>query len=211
MAIGFPLAIGGEATLTRGVISATRRSGGRGGALAGLIQIDAAINPGNSGGPLLDLRGEVVGVNAAIAQGARHRPRRRRAHRGARREGPGGDGARGCAPSSAGWMASRWERRHARTEQGVSLSVGLLLLDLEPGSPAAAVLRPCDILEQLGDDPIRALGDVSNAMLWARRGRAIAVRFRRYPPGKCDVPMTFAEWSRRSGPAAGPSGSPSGK
>jgi S1-C subfamily serine protease len=209
LAIGFPLAstIGGEATLTRGVISATGRSAGPTGALAGLVQMDAAINPGNSGGPLLDLRGDVVGVNVAVARDAQ-----------------------GIALAIAGPVAARVAKDLVATGrvgravigrldgvpvtetgamlaqgEGMPLSVGLLLMDLEPGSPAAAALRPCDLLEQIGDAPIRSLGDVSNAMLWARPGQAVAIRFRRYPSGKCDVPLTFAEWSRRSGATSGPS------
>lgn len=61
---------------TTGIISAKGREivasdgMGRGENLSGLIQTDAAINPGNSGGPLINLAGEVVGVNTAIAQGA---------------------------------------------------------------------------------------------------------------------------------------------
>lgn len=63
-------------TVSVGVVSGLSRSitagDGRGSAenLNQLIQTDAAINPGNSGGPLLDLRGEVVGVNVAMANGA---------------------------------------------------------------------------------------------------------------------------------------------
>ncbi len=62
-------------TVSVGVVSGLYRSitasGPQGSeALQGLIQTDAAINPGNSGGPLLNLKGEVIGINTAVAQGA---------------------------------------------------------------------------------------------------------------------------------------------
>ncbi len=71
IAIGNPLGL--EETVTLGVISATDRSGsdiGVSDKRIGFIQTDAAINPGNSGGPLLNARGEVIGINTAIIQGA---------------------------------------------------------------------------------------------------------------------------------------------
>jgi len=59
-------------TVTAGVVSALRRTIDEpdGVSLHGMVQTDAAINQGNSGGPLLDERGEVVGVNTAISRGA---------------------------------------------------------------------------------------------------------------------------------------------
>ncbi len=63
-------------TVSVGIVSGLQRSVIASGAPTGpemlqeLIQTDAAINPGNSGGPLLNIRGEVIGVNTAIAQGA---------------------------------------------------------------------------------------------------------------------------------------------
>lgn len=63
VAIGFALGLEGAATVSRGVVSATDRPY-HGGQFAGLVQTDASINKGNSGGPLLNLRGEVVGVNS---------------------------------------------------------------------------------------------------------------------------------------------------
>lgn len=73
IAIGYAL---GEFdnTVSKGVISGLRRSITAGGSrtrpeqLEGIIQTDAAINPGNSGGPLLDILGNVIGVNVAMAQ-----------------------------------------------------------------------------------------------------------------------------------------------
>jgi S1-C subfamily serine protease len=65
-AIGNPFGLAG--TMTRGIISSIRSIGGSEGApIENAIQTDAAINPGNSGGPLLNTRGEVIGINTMIA------------------------------------------------------------------------------------------------------------------------------------------------
>jgi S1-C subfamily serine protease len=65
-------------TVSTGVISGLSRSVTAGGAgigaeqLTGVIQTDASINPGNSGGPLLNIAGQVIGINTAMAQGAQN-------------------------------------------------------------------------------------------------------------------------------------------
>lgn len=69
-AIGNPYGL--EETLTRGIVSALGReiSAPDGAKITGAIQTDAALNPGNSGGPLLNEKGEVIGVNSQIASDA---------------------------------------------------------------------------------------------------------------------------------------------
>src|SRR5436190_10977946 len=67
VAIGEPFGL--QATVTTGIISAKERSQ-FGGPYSDYLQTDASINPGNSGGPLFNMKGEVVGVNAAIISGA---------------------------------------------------------------------------------------------------------------------------------------------
>jgi putative serine protease PepD len=71
VAVGAPLGLAG--TVTSGIVSALNRpvaagDGSEATAFINAIQTDAAINPGNSGGPLVNARGEVVGINSAIAQ-----------------------------------------------------------------------------------------------------------------------------------------------
>ena len=68
LAIGSPFGL--QSTVTAGIISATDR-GGVGRQFQHFLQTDAAINPGNSGGPLVDLAGQVIGINTAIMTGGR--------------------------------------------------------------------------------------------------------------------------------------------
>ncbi|HTO99422.1 MAG TPA: Do family serine endopeptidase [Myxococcales bacterium] len=67
LAIGEPFGL--QATVTSGIISAKERTQ-FGGPYSDYLQTDASINPGNSGGPLFNMKGEVVGINAAIISGA---------------------------------------------------------------------------------------------------------------------------------------------
>ena len=65
VAIGSPFGL--DATVTAGIVSAKQRELADAQAFQRFLQTDAAINPGNSGGPLLNIRGEVIGINTAIA------------------------------------------------------------------------------------------------------------------------------------------------
>ena len=171
VAIGNALALPGGPTVTAGVVSALGRDaiepgstpGSRGPTLYDLIQTDAAINPGNSGGPLVNLRGEVVGVNtlgAADAQGI------------------------GFAISIDGAKAIveqlRQNGRVARGYLGVTLQSvtpavaatnglprtdGVAVLDVVPGSPAAqAGLQSGDLIYGIDDVPVASQRDLQVAL-----------------------------------------------
>jgi putative serine protease PepD len=74
VAVGYALDLNGEPSVTAGILSAKNRTitAENGAQLVNLLQTDTAINPGNSGGPLLNGRGEVVGINTAIAGSAQN-------------------------------------------------------------------------------------------------------------------------------------------
>jgi Do/DeqQ family serine protease len=70
IAMGNPLGEQFSFSVTMGIVSALGRTGGPGGNINDFIQTDAAINMGNSGGPLVNIRGEVIGINTWIASNA---------------------------------------------------------------------------------------------------------------------------------------------
>jgi S1-C subfamily serine protease len=171
VAIGNALGLPGGPTVTAGVVSALGRevqepasqSGAPGPTLYSLIQTDAAINPGNSGGPLVNLRGEVVGVNTLGAAEAntigfaisidsakpiidqlRQTGRVARAYLG---------------------VAVVSVNEAIRGALGLQQATGVVIRDVVPGSPAAAAgLRPGDVIVRVGETPIEDRADLEYAL-----------------------------------------------
>lgn len=153
LAIGSPFGL--DMSVTAGIISAKGRSN-RITARADFLQTDAAINPGNSGGPLINMRGEVIGINTAIAT-----------------ESGGYDGIGFAIPTHiAGWVSQKLiangevtrgylgteiKTVDAETARQFNLKVreGALVRSILPGSPAEkAGLEPGDLILKLNDQPI---------------------------------------------------------
>jgi S1-C subfamily serine protease len=176
VAIGNALALPGGPTVTQGVVSALGRSvqepppeqngnGGNpffGGApqqaagpyLFDLIQTDAPINPGNSGGPLVDLNGNVIGINTLAAG---------QAEPGVQAEGIGFAIAIDTAKPIADQLVAHGSVQHAylgigylpltpaiAAQLGVSAKNGAVILQVQSGGPAAqAGLQPNDVITQV--------------------------------------------------------------
>lgn len=150
VAIGSPLGL--STTVTAGIVSALKRSVAISERVE-FLQTDAPINPGNSGGPLLNLKGEVIGINTAIA---------------ARAQGIGFAIPVETARFVVGEL--RTKGRVERPWLGLTLEAdgtGLRVREVSAGSPAAKVgILPGDLILELegkkvsdAEDLIRALGD----------------------------------------------------
>ena len=171
LAIGNPFGIG--QTVTHGIVSALKRRGlGRG--YEDFIQTDAPINPGNSGGALVDLAGELVGINAAII-------------------GPsGGNVGIGFAiPVNLVRQVVEQIERGGTVQHGhLGIAIqdltpqlansldlradqtGALVSTVEPGSPAArAGLRPGDVVVAVGGQSIADANALHNAIGLLRAGQ----------------------------------------
>ena len=198
VAIGNPY--GFQYTVTAGVVSNLARSfrSRTGRLIDNIIQTDAALNPGNSGGPLVDARGEVVGVNTAIISGAQ--------------------GICFAIPSAtAQFVAARLIRdgRIRRSSIGVAgqdvplhrrvvrfyrlaEETGVMVVGVEPGSPAArGGLREGDVVVEADGNPVRHIDDLHRLMTEERVG--VPVRFtviRRTE--KMEVVVTPAEKAARN-------------
>ncbi len=171
VAIGNPY--GFQCTVTAGVVSALGRSfRARSGRLIdNIIQTDAALNPGNSGGPLVNSRGEVIGVNTAVILPA---------------QGICFAIAVNTAKHVAGWLIKEGKIRrgylgvggqdvklHRRVVRHYNLPVesGVLVLSIEPDSPAAlAGLREGDVIVGFNGQPVGGIDALHQQLTGAQVG-----------------------------------------
>jgi S1-C subfamily serine protease len=180
IAIGSPM--GFQQTVTAGIISGLGRSlrGASGRLIDNVIQTDAALNPGNSGGPLVNTRGEVIGVNTAIIRPAQ--------------------GICFAIASNTARLVVAWLIKDGRIRrsfigvagQNVPLirkvvrfhhlkqDTGVLVAGLEPDSPAArAGLLEGDILLELDGAPTPAVDALHKLLTAERIGERAIITFLR--------------------------------
>jgi S1-C subfamily serine protease len=165
VAVGNPL--GFQCTVTAGVVSALGRSlRARSGRLIDdIIQTDAALNPGNSGGPLVNFRGEAIGVNTAIipeAQGiclAISSDTAAWVSEGLIRDGRIRRSYLGVAGQRVA-LPSRLLKEH-----GLSQETGMMVVSVEPGSPSdGAGLRERDVVVAFHGKPVAGVDDLHRAL-----------------------------------------------
>ena len=172
IAIGNPFGL--DHTLTVGVISATGRSEVGIAAYENFIQTDASINPGNSGGPLLNVRGEVIGINTAIVASGQgigfaipvnmaRKVMEDLVKRGKVTRGWLGIGIQPLTPELA-------------KSFGVSADEGILVNQIMPKSPAeAAGLKVGDLILSLDGKPIKDARQMQRLVAEAEIGKTIEV------------------------------------
>ncbi|MDJ0582650.1 HhoA/HhoB/HtrA family serine endopeptidase [Crocosphaera sp.] len=185
IAIGNPLGL--DNTVTTGIVSATGRSSsqiGVGDKRVNFIQTDAAINPGNSGGPLLNARGEVIGVNTAIFRNA---------------QGIGFSIPINKAQEIAAELIAKGsvdhpylgiqmveinpeikQRIQASSGLNINADSGILIVQVVPNSPAAASgLKSGDIIQSINQKPLRTAEGVQQAVEQVEVGSVIPVQVER--------------------------------
>jgi S1-C subfamily serine protease len=174
IAIGSPL--GFQATVTAGVVSALGRTlrAQSGRLIDDVLQTDAALNPGNSGGPLVDSRGEVIGVCTATilpAQGlcfAISIDLARFVALQLMRDGKVSRGYLGIGGQNARL------RRHLVRRFELEHESGVLVLSIESGSPAdRAGLRDGDVLVGLAGEGVAGVDDLHRLLTGGRIGKAL--------------------------------------
>ena len=175
LAVGNPF--GFEETVTDGIISSKGRPN-RVDGFGDFLQTNAAINPGNSGGPLINLRGEVIGINTAIIS----------------RSG-GSQGIGFAIPSNTVKMALESLLKHGRIIRGYlgietaqadtprgnqSDSPGVLVVSVVPNSPAAeAKLQRGDIIEKFNGHGVRNIVELRRLVAQVELDKKVEVQVTR--------------------------------
>ena len=173
LAIGNPYGLGN--TVTSGIVSAKYRRIGAG-AYDNFIQTDASINPGNSGGPLLNMDGEVVGINTAIFS---------------RTGGSVGIGfaipsnmAKDLLPQLKdgkvirGWLGVVVQEITPELKEALSLkdTKGALVSSVSPGGPAEkAGIQRGDVVATFDGTPIKEMGDLPYVVASTPVGKTVEV------------------------------------
>src|SRR5713101_7964234 len=180
LAIGSPFGL--QATVTAGIISAKDRANISGPAhqFQRFLQTDAAINPGNSGGPLVDLAGEVIGINTAIITGSR-----------------GYEGVGFALPSTTAISVYNQIIKQGRVTRGsigvsfqedlgtnaitlkeLGAPYGVVIMNVEPGSPAEkAGLKGGDVITGVNGAPVKTGNDLVNPIAQAPIGSKVKLSY----------------------------------
>jgi Do/DeqQ family serine protease len=175
VAIGNPMGL--SHTVTTGVVSALKRTvKGEGGAVySDFIQTDAAINPGNSGGPLVNILGEIIGINTAIIRSAEGIgfaipiDRVKKVTKDLLKYGR-------VRPIWTGVKVSTVTSENARA-RGVQEKSGAFIDKIYRHSPAAtAGLKPGDVILEMTGDAIRSREDFFTALSNYSAGQSISVQ-----------------------------------
>ena len=199
VAIGNPFAL--SHTVTVGVISATSRPFPVEGRQQRVLQTDAAVNPGNSGGPLLNLRGEVVGINTAIV--------------------PGGGGTnvgvgfavpinlvrdlvpqlrQGDVQHGRLGVEIRDVPAEARSALGLGDGAGVLIASVEPGGPAAAAgMKPGDVVLSVNGETMDDAEELIRVISAAKPGTEVRLAIVR-DKTKQDVAVKLGELTTGAAP-----------
>jgi serine protease Do len=173
IAVGNPYGL--TRTVTAGIVSAKDRREATDRGYQEYLQTDAAVNPGNSGGPLVDLKGQVVGINTAIYgrayQGISFAIPSRLAHEVYNR-------LRTEGKISRGWLGVAMEEvpESSAKQLGLDLPAGVMVADVVPGSPAErAGLKRDDLIVRWDDHKVADPMDLSRAVAKTKIGAKVEI------------------------------------
>jgi Do/DeqQ family serine protease len=202
IAIGNPFGL--DQTVTVGVVSATGRAEVGLATYENFIQTDASINPGNSGGPLVNLRGEVIGINTAIlatGQGIGFAIPANMAKRVT-------DQLIDRGKVTRGWIGVSLEPLTEELVQSLGLpsNRGAVIARVHPGSPAeAAGLQPKDVIVKFGGQAVDDYNQLMRLSSEAEPGKTVPIEIVRTKQRKT-VQLKIAESPDSAAP--GPPGTP---